>query len=64
MKNAKDMELIRNSSLSKEETNLLREKFVKEYSKNKGWNAKELSTNQMLEIVSQKQYKSPCLILG
>ena len=64
MKNAKDMELIRNSSLSKEETDLLREKFVNEYSKNKGWNAKELSTNQMLEIVSQKQYKTPGLILG
>jgi hypothetical protein len=64
MKNEKDMELIKNSSLSKEETDLLREKFVNEYSKNKGWNSKELSTNQMLEIVSQKQYKSPGLILG
>jgi hypothetical protein len=64
MKNKKDIELIKNSSLSKEETDLLREKFVNEYSKNKGWNAKELSTNQMLEIVSQKQYKSPGLILG
>ena len=64
MKNAKDMELIKNSSLSKEETDLLREKFVNEYSKNKGWNSKELSTNQMLEIVSQKHYKSPGLILG
>jgi hypothetical protein len=64
MKNGKDMGLIKNSSLSKEETDLLREKFVNEYSKNKGWNAKELSTNQMLEIVSQKQYKTPGLILG
>ena len=64
MKNEKDMELIKNSSLSKEETDLLREKFVNEYSKNKGWNSSELSTNQMLEIVSQKQYKSPGLILG
>jgi hypothetical protein len=64
MKNEKDMEFIKNSSLSKEETDLLREKFVNEYSKNKGWNAKELSTNQMLEIVSQKQYKTPGLILG
>ena len=64
MKNEKDMELIRNSSLSKEETDLLRENFINEYSKNKGWNSKELSTNQMLEIVSQKQYKSPGLILG
>lgn len=64
MKNTKDTELIKNSSLSKEETDLLREKFINEYSKNKGWNSKELSTNQMLEIVSQKQYKSPGLILG
>ena len=64
MKNEKDMELIKNSSLSKEETDLLRENFINEYSKNKGWNSKELSTNQMLEIVSQKQYKSPGLILG
>lgn len=60
----KDSELIRNSNLSQNELNLLREKFINEYSKNKGWNPKELSTNQMLEIVSQKQYKTPGLILG
>jgi hypothetical protein len=59
-----DSELIKNSSLSQEEVNLLREKFLNEYSKAKGWNPKELSTNQMLEIVSQKQYKTPGLILG
>jgi len=60
----KDSELIKNSSLSQEEINMLREKFLHEYSKDKGWNSKELSTNQMLEIVSQKQYKTPGLILG
>jgi hypothetical protein len=60
----KDSELIKNSSLSQEEINMLREKFLHEYSRNKGWNPNELSTNQMLEIVSQKQYKSPGLILG
>ena len=59
-----DSELIKNSSLSQEEINMLREKFLHEYSKNKGWNPNELSTNQMLEIVSQKQYKTPGLILG
>ena len=59
-----DNELIKNSNLSQEELNLLREKFLNEYSKEKGWNPKELSTNQMLEIVSQKQYKTPGLILG
>ena len=32
--------------------------------KKKGWNAKELSTTQMLEIVSQKEYKTPGIILG
>jgi hypothetical protein len=60
----KDSELIKNSSLSQEEINMLREKFLHEYSKEKGWNPKELSTNQMLEIVSQKQYKTPGLLLG
>lgn len=60
----KDSELIKNSSLSQEEINMLREKFLHEYSKNKGWNPNELSTNQMLEIVSQQQYKTPGLILG
>lgn len=50
--------------LSKEETNLLREKFITEYSKKKGWNSKELTTSQMLEIATQKEYKSPGLILG
>lgn len=59
-----DSELIKNSSLSQEEINMLREKFLNEYSKEKGWNPNELSTNQMLEIVSQKQYKTPGLILG
>jgi hypothetical protein len=59
-----DLNLIKNTNLSQEELNLLREKFIHEYSKSKGWNPNELSTNQMLEIVSQKQYKAPGLILG
>ena len=61
----KDKELIKgNQGLKKEEIDLLREKFIGDYSKNKGWNPKELSTSQMLEIVSQKEYKTPGLILG
>lgn len=59
-----DSDLIKGQPLSKEEVDLLREKFVVEYSKKKGWNHKELTTNQMLEIVSQKSYKTPGLILG
>ena len=52
-------ELIKNTGLSSEETTLLREKFIIGYSKEKGWNHKELSTQQMLEIANQKQYKTP-----
>lgn len=57
-------EFIKDTGLSQEETNLLREKFIIEYSKTKGWNPNELSTQQMLEITTQKQYKSPGLLLG
>ena len=60
----KDLKLIKNEALPKDESLLLREKFISEYSKKKGWNPKELSTNQMLEIVSQREYKTPGIILG
>ncbi len=53
-----------NDTLAKEEVILLREKFISEYSKKKGWNPKELSTTQMLEITTQKEYKTPGIILG
>ena len=55
---------IKKSVLNEEETLLLREKFIVEYSKNKGWNPKELTTTQMLEIATQKEYKTPGIILG
>jgi DNA-binding NtrC family response regulator len=58
----KNMRLIKNEPIGQDDITPLREKFVNEYSKRKGWNAKELSTSQMLEIVSQKEYKG--LILG
>lgn len=64
MKEKMDSDMIKGQVLTTDELNLLREKFVSEYSKQKGWNPKDLSTNQMLEIVSQKGYKSPGLILG
>ena len=56
--------LIKNNQISSDETTLLREKFISEYSRKKGWNPKDLSTTQMLEIVSQKEYKTPGIILG
>lgn len=57
-------ELIKKSALSEEETTFLREKFIVEYSKIKGWNSKELTTQQMLEIATQTQYRTPGMILG
>lgn len=59
-----ESDMIKNTPLSNEEVSLLREKFLCEYSRKKGWNPKELSTTQMLEIISQAQYKTPGLILG
>jgi hypothetical protein len=47
----KDGELIKSTGLSQDEINLLREKFVIEYSKKKGWDSNKLSTTQMMEIV-------------
>jgi hypothetical protein len=62
--NERRNDLIKNQAMSKEDTVLLREKFINEYSKTKGWDPKNLSTTQMLEIATQKGYKSPGLILG
>ncbi len=47
------------STLSKQEKIILKEKFIREYCKRKGWNVNNLTSNQMLEIISQSKYKSP-----
>jgi hypothetical protein len=61
----KDEKLIKgDGSLKKEEIDLLREKFINDYSNKKGWNPKELTTTQMFEIVNTREYKSPGMILG
>ena len=54
----------KNSPLDEKEILLLREKLLIEYSKKKGWNHKNLTTLQMLEIVNTGEYKNPGLILG
>ena len=56
--------LIKNNPISSDEITLLREKFISEYSRKKGWNPKELSTTQMLEITTPREYKTPGIILG
>jgi hypothetical protein len=57
-------EILKGNNLEKEDLNMLREKFIIDYSKQKGWNYKELTSSQMLEIVTQKEYKTPGIILG
>jgi hypothetical protein len=43
---------------------LLREKFISEYTKKKGWDKNNLSPNQLLEIIEQKEYKNPGLLFS
>ena len=50
--------------LTEEEQLLLREMFISEYAKKKGWNPKDLTSTQMLEIATQREYKNPGLLLG
>lgn len=57
-------DLLKSSNLDPKDLNLLREKFISEYSQKKGWNKDQLSPNQMFEIISQKEYKNPGLLLG
>ena len=60
----KNLKMIKNEAMPSDDVTLLREKFINEYSKMKGWNPKELSTTQMLEITSQREFKTPGIILG
>jgi hypothetical protein len=60
-----NLSLIRDTSkISKDDENILREKFVSDYSRKKGWDKENLSPTQMLEIVQQNEYKNPGLILS
>jgi hypothetical protein len=56
--------MIKNDKLSQEDQTLLRERFINDYSRKKGWDSNNLSPTQMLEIVQQGGYKNPGLILS
>lgn len=45
--------------ISNEEKSVLREKFIREYSRIKNWDPMNLTSKQMLEIISQDPYKNP-----
>jgi len=59
-----DSKMIKNDKLSQEDQTLLRERFINDYSRKKGWDSNNLSPTQMLEIVQQGGYKNPGLILS
>lgn len=52
------------NNLTKEELISLREKYIHEYSKKKGWNSNNLSPDQLLEIVESNGYKNPGMLLS
>jgi len=52
------------NNIEKSDLIVLREKFIADYSKKKGWNPTNLTPKQLLEIVEQNGYKSPGLIFG
>jgi len=41
---------------------ILREKFINEYAREKGWDVGSLTPMQLLEITQQPNYKNPMLI--
>ena len=49
-------------NISKDDLTILREKFISEYSRKKGWDKNSLTPNQLLEIVQSKGYSNPGII--
>lgn len=45
--------------LTKEEIKVLKERFLIDFCKSKGWNPSELTTGQMLILINQQGYKNP-----
>ena len=58
------MELIKNETLSDKDVEMLREKFKNKYAISKGWDPLNLTTQQLIEITQQKNWKTPGLLLS
>jgi hypothetical protein len=54
--------LIKDSSLSDNEINALRESFKIQYARSKGWDPNNLTEEQLKEILSDKRWQSPLLL--
>jgi hypothetical protein len=50
------------NNLSKDDMTMLREKFITEYARKKGWDKNRLTAEQLLEIVQSNGYKNPGII--
>jgi hypothetical protein len=50
------------NNLTKDDLSMLREKFISEYARKKGWDKNQLTPDQLLEIVQQKGYSNPGII--
>jgi hypothetical protein len=50
--------------LPTDDQKLLKERFISEYARKKGWDKTNLSPDQLMEIVQQKGFKNPGLING
>lgn len=57
-------EMVKDSALSENELNDLREKFKQQYAVAKGWDPFNLSQDQLNEIYSDKRWQSPGLLLS
>ncbi len=51
-----------NNYLKPEELEMLKEKFISEFCKERGWKKTALTQEQLLEIMSQSGYKNPGMI--
>lgn len=58
------MDMIKNETISEKDVKMLREKFKTQYAVSKGWDPANLTSEQMIEITTQKGWKSPGLILS
>ena len=45
--------------VTKKSIRILRENFISDYCKKKGWNPNNLSPSQLIELVNQEGYKNP-----
>jgi len=58
------MNIIKNETLTESDVNMLRERFKVKYAKTKGWDPYNLTSEQLIEITQQKDWKSPGLLFS